>query len=315
MPTRARKTSSSVGCFSMYSTVAGGRSCLSSARVPFTMIRPWWRIAIRSASCSASSRYCVVSSTVVPWSASSLTSATPRCGLRVEPRRRLVEEDDRRVPIRLMAMSSRRRIPPEYVATLRPAASVSEKRSSRSSAIVPGSVEVPQLGDEHEVLAAAKDLVDGGELAGQAEGLPDLRRLRGDVEAVDVAVPASALSSVDRMRTTVVLPAPFEPSRAKMLPRSTSKSTPLQDLELLVGLLQALHLDRRCLDLEAVICVCSLGSSDRDVAVGRPRADRRALDVGTGLRGPAQLAADRPWSDRTSRYAAVPVGTPTVTAP
>src|SRR5690606_1909008 len=41
-----------------------------------------------------------------------------------------------------------------------------------------------------------------------------------------LAVPASALSSVDRILTTVVLPAPFEPSRAKMLPRSTSKSTP-----------------------------------------------------------------------------------------
>jgi hypothetical protein len=30
---------------------------------------------------------------------------------------------------------------------------------------------------------------------------------------------------IDRILTTVVLPAPLEPSRAKMLPRSTSKST------------------------------------------------------------------------------------------
>ena len=42
------------------------------------------------------------------------------------------------LPIRLIAMSSRRRIPPEYVAALRPAASVSVKRASRSSAIAPG---------------------------------------------------------------------------------------------------------------------------------------------------------------------------------
>jgi len=41
-----------------------------------------------------------------------------------------------------------------------------------------------------------------------------------------LAVPASALSSVDRMLTTVVLPAPFDPSKAKMLPHATSKSTP-----------------------------------------------------------------------------------------
>src|SRR5690606_7218393 len=37
---RARKTSSRFGCFSTYSTFAGGSSCLSSARVPSTMMRP-----------------------------------------------------------------------------------------------------------------------------------------------------------------------------------------------------------------------------------------------------------------------------------
>ena len=35
----ARKTSSRDGCFSTYSTSVGGQSCLSSARVPLTMIR------------------------------------------------------------------------------------------------------------------------------------------------------------------------------------------------------------------------------------------------------------------------------------
>src|SRR5262249_12994242 len=42
------------------------------------------------------------------------------------------------------------------------------------------------------------------------------------------AVPPSGLSKVARMRTIVVLPAPLEPSSAKMLPRATSKSTPLR---------------------------------------------------------------------------------------
>jgi hypothetical protein len=41
-----------------------------------------------------------------------------------------------------------------------------------------------------------------------------------------LAVPASVFNNVDRIRTTVVLPAPLEPRRAKMLPRATSKSTP-----------------------------------------------------------------------------------------
>jgi len=47
------------------------------------------------------------------------------------------------------------------------------------------------------------------------------------------AVPESALSSVDRILTTVVLPAPFEPSKAKMLPGATSKSTPRSTSSLL----------------------------------------------------------------------------------
>src|SRR4029450_1526285 len=139
-PTMARKTSSRVGCFSTYSTLAGGRSCLSSARVPLAMIRPSSRIAIRSASCSASSRDWVVSSTVVPCPASSLTlshTSMRACGS--SP----VVGSSRKItggfPMRLMAMSRRRRMPPEYVATLRLAASVSWKRASRSSATWPAS--------------------------------------------------------------------------------------------------------------------------------------------------------------------------------
>lgn len=69
----ARKISSNVGCFSKYSTFAGGNISLSSVRVPVEMIFPPCRMAIRSASCSASSRYWVVSRIVVPPPASSLT--------------------------------------------------------------------------------------------------------------------------------------------------------------------------------------------------------------------------------------------------
>ena len=87
---------------------------LSSASVPFAMIRPSWRIAIRSASCSASSSSCVVSSTVVP-ARGELSDRVPdlEARLRVQPGGRLVEEDDGGIPDRLIAMSSRRRMPPE----------------------------------------------------------------------------------------------------------------------------------------------------------------------------------------------------------
>jgi hypothetical protein len=45
-------------------------------------------------------------------------------------------------------------------------------------------VEVPQLGDQNEVLAAGKDLVDRCELASEADRLADVGGLRGDVEPV-----------------------------------------------------------------------------------------------------------------------------------
>jgi hypothetical protein len=57
-------------------------------------------------------------------------------------------------------------------------------------------------------------------------------------------VPESGLSSVDRILTTVVLPALLEPNRAKMLPRATSKSTPAQHSQIPVRLLQTLQVDR-----------------------------------------------------------------------
>ena len=98
----------------MYSTLAGGRSCLSSVRVPFWMIVPSCRMAIRSARCSASSRYWVVNSTVVPlWASSLMVSHT---SIRAWGSRPVVGSSRKMtggLPIRLIAMSSRRRMPPE----------------------------------------------------------------------------------------------------------------------------------------------------------------------------------------------------------
>ena len=189
-PTMARKTSSRVGCFSTYSTLAGGSSCLSSARVPLTMIRPSWRIAIRSASCSASSRYWVVSSTVVPL-LGELLDGLPHLDarLRVEPGRRLVEEDDRRVPdqahrdVEAAAHATRigRHLPRGRVGQREPIEQVIGDRARV--------LEVPQPGDQHQVLPPAEDLVDGRELSGQADGLAHVGGLGGDVEAVDAGRP------------------------------------------------------------------------------------------------------------------------------
>ena len=123
-------------------------------------------------------------------------------------------------------MSRRRRMPPEYVDTFRAAASVSAKRSSRSSAIVPGSLRCRNRATSTRF---SRPLRISSTAANCPVRLMDSRTSAACVatsKPLTLAVPASALSSVDRIFTTVVLPAPFEPSRAKMLPRATSKSTP-----------------------------------------------------------------------------------------
>ena len=67
-------------------------------------------------------------------------------------------------------------MPPEYVDTFRAAASVSEKRVEQVVRDRARVLEVPQPGDQHEVLPPAEDLVDGRELSGEADGLPHVRR-------------------------------------------------------------------------------------------------------------------------------------------
>ena len=117
-------------------------------------------------------------------------------------------------------------MPPEYVDTLRSAASVSWKRASRSSAIWPASFRCRNRATSTRF---SRPVRISSTAANCPVRLMDSRTFAGCVatsKPSTVAVPASGLSSVDRIFTTVVLPAPLEPSRAKMLPRATSKSTP-----------------------------------------------------------------------------------------
>ena len=75
--------------------------------------------------------------------------------------------------------------------------------------------EVEQPADVLEVLEAGEPLVDGRVLAGE----PDPRRARRGSATTSMpsimARPASGCSSVVRMRTAVVLPAPFGPEQAE----------------------------------------------------------------------------------------------------
>ncbi len=117
-------------------------------------------------------------------------------------------------------------MPPEYVDTRRSAASVSWKRASSSSAIWPASFRCRSRATSTRF---SRPVRVSSTAANWPVRLMDSRTSAGCVatsKPSTVAVPASGLSSVERIFTAVVLPAPLEPSRAKMLPALTSKSTP-----------------------------------------------------------------------------------------
>ena len=86
---------------------------------------------------------------------------------------------------RLAARSRRRRIPPEYVATRRRAASLRSKRVEQFSRprARGGTAEPGQPAHHAQVLVAGLQLVDRGVLARQADRVPDRALVLDDVEA------------------------------------------------------------------------------------------------------------------------------------
>ncbi len=134
---------------------------------------------------SASSRYCVQSRSVVPsfWR-SRISSHSTR---RLRGSRPVVGSSMKSTlgcPTRLAPTSSRRRMPPEYVLAVRCAASARSKRSSTSCARLRASAaeQVVQPSDHLEVLEAGEVLVDGCELAGEADHGPQQLGVADDVE-------------------------------------------------------------------------------------------------------------------------------------
>jgi hypothetical protein len=87
---------------------------------------------------------------------------------------------------------------------------------------------VVQPPDHLEVLESGEVLVDGCVLAGEA----DLRAQRSAAASRTTsrpatrALPPSGLSSVARIRTAVVFPAPFGPRSPSTLPGRAAKSMP-----------------------------------------------------------------------------------------
>ena len=163
----------------------------SSSEVPSATFRPWSMTAIRSASWSASSRYCVVSRMVLPCCTSS------RIVVHIWPRvrgSRPVVGSSRKISggrvIRLAARSSRRRMPPEKCAICLVAASSSPNCVSSRSAVsrAAGRLEPLQAAEQEQVLGGGQVLVDRGVLPGHAEELADGVRVASYVDAEDARV-------------------------------------------------------------------------------------------------------------------------------
>ena len=129
-PRRARRATATVT-----STRSVPMRAFSSSGVPCATVRPWSSTTMSSASWSASSRYWVVSTIVVPSRARSRSMSQSSLRLRgSSPVVGSSRNSTSGAATRLAARSSRRRMPPENVFTRRSAASARSKRSSSSSA-------------------------------------------------------------------------------------------------------------------------------------------------------------------------------------
>ena len=107
-------TAAAEGVARVTSTRAVRDASLSSCGVPSAMTSPWFTTTIRSASSSASSRYCVVNRTVTP--SSSNSRMAPHTRWRDVGSSPVVGSSRKSTGGRVIkdaAKSSRRRMPPE----------------------------------------------------------------------------------------------------------------------------------------------------------------------------------------------------------
>ena len=150
--------------------------------------------------------------------------------LRVESGRGFVEEEHRR-PVHQRGREVEPAAHPAGVGARRGGRPRASSANCSSSSVGAGvdlaAVEVGELADQRQVLAAGEVLVDRGVLAGEADASPARvagplsrrRRARG-------AEPPSGRSSVVSIRTAVVLPAPLGPRSPSTRPSGTSNDTP-----------------------------------------------------------------------------------------
>ena len=222
-------TAAGDGAARLTSTRALREASLSSSGVPSATTSPRFTTTIRSASSSASSRYCVVSSTVTPSSNRARMASQTRW--RDVGSRPVVGSSRNSTGGRVMseaARSSRRRIPPEYPFSTRSAA-WSNSNCPSSSAARALAARRPMSHSSPTRVRFWRPVSNPSNVASWA-ATPMCRRtslgcFTTSIPAT-VADPASGTARVVRTRTAVVFPAPLGPSRPRIVPAGTSKDTP-----------------------------------------------------------------------------------------
>ena len=201
----------------------------NSSAVPRAITFPSSMTQMLSASRSASSRYCVVSSTVVPSPTRVvMMSHMPR---RLRGSSPVVGSSRNRTfgrVTRAPARSMRRRMPPENPFTGRFIASVSSKMAINSFALVREAL-APRWYSRPTISRFSKP-VRFSSTAAYCPDTPMIGRMRSGCFSTSIpsmtAVPEFGLIRVVNTLIAVVLPAPFGPSKAVTVPSGTERSSP-----------------------------------------------------------------------------------------
>ena len=217
--------------------------------MPSAITRPWSITAIRSASWSASSRYWVVSSSVVPSRTSSRTIV--QIWLRLRGSSPVVGSSRNR--IRGLRQQARGEVEPaSHPARSRCAPGGRRRRRDRSARAARRRAGAPPPGRGRtggrtsrgsRARSASRRPQRTGRSARSARGRRPARCATSWPRTS--ARPASGGTSVERIRTRVVLPAPFGPSSPKTAPSGTSRSTPASACGRAEALRDPLDPDRR----------------------------------------------------------------------
>ncbi len=223
---------------------------------------------------------------------------------RVETGRRLVEEQHRWVGHERGGEVE----PAAHAAGVRPQPAgrprrVSSNRSSSSSArgAIVGSRELGQHADQPQVLAAGEVRRRRRRTGRRARCVAHGLGSRATSCRAPRPGPASGRRIVVRMRTAVVLPAPFGPSRPKTVPAGDLEVDAVEGDEVAEPLREALDLDRRIThEMTLSRCAYVVAPIRCSETYGSSPTTQLSCPAGIAKRSPASITNSEPSAMRTA---------------